>query len=282
MITKEKMLKRTLIALVTSSCMLSSGLFGSEADPFWQAYDAMEAGDLRQAQNILIENPRVLRHENVPQMVSFISLAVGRANHVGIPFIEWLIERGAPVMSLPSLLHNAIWFNDDNVECLQLLIRHGATVNDNHLQIAVACKRINCIRALLRCGANINAVNIIGCTPLHQAGTAQIAFLLLMHGPDVTIKDQFGRTALDLFRHPPFPGAHNITPAELALLEKIFAKLAAPHTEEECPVCCITKHLTFWGLCGHQVCNDCKNLLIHSEQANGILCPLCRQPGIES
>jgi ankyrin repeat protein len=56
------------------------------------------------------------------------------------------------------------------------------------------------VRLLLEHGADINAQNQIGRTPLHWAsikGALEVVRLLLEHGSDVEVEDYDGKTALE-------------------------------------------------------------------------------------
>jgi ankyrin repeat protein len=53
---------------------------------------------------------------------------------------------------------------------------------------------------LLKRGANPNARDRHGYTPLHWASAADVVYVLLDHGADPTITDNRGRTPLDLAR----------------------------------------------------------------------------------
>jgi len=53
------------------------------------------------------------------------------------------------------------------------------------------------IRALLDAGANINAANRTGFTPLHHAGEAgskEAATLLITNGANLTLRNKYGQT----------------------------------------------------------------------------------------
>ena len=52
------------------------------------------------------------------------------------------------------------------------------------------------VRILVEGGANVNARCIYGLTPLHHAGSLEIAVFLVEHGADVNARDNYGRTPL--------------------------------------------------------------------------------------
>jgi ankyrin repeat protein len=52
------------------------------------------------------------------------------------------------------------------------------------------------VRILVERGANVNARCIYGLTPLHHAGSLEIAVFLVEHGADVNARDKNGRTPL--------------------------------------------------------------------------------------
>lgn len=69
--------------------------------------------------------------------------------------------------------------------------------------------RCECAAALLQAGADVDAANHDGATPLHlcasgftlfgsQAGKADVARLLLGHGARRDVRNRDGRTALDV------------------------------------------------------------------------------------
>jgi uncharacterized protein len=105
---------------------------------------------------------------------------------------------------------------------LQLLIRHGADVNENTkgvtpLHRAVRFRSPAAVRLLLENGAAVNAVDRrTQSTPLHRAVTStgapatagkseqalEIIRLLLAHGADPAIKNKAGKLARDYVKRP--------------------------------------------------------------------------------
>jgi len=81
--------------------------------------------------------------------------------------------------------------------------RQGSSNSYKDLLDAVKEGDVARVRLLLRRGANVNAMDKYGNTPLHSAavlGHAEIARLLLEHGADPSIRNDLGRTPLDLAR----------------------------------------------------------------------------------
>lgn len=85
------------------------------------------------------------------------------------------------------------------------LIKAGADVNaeDNFGQtpLHLACRSLNCCELLLAHGATLNVRTGKGVTPLHLAvsyGQREIVRLLLARGADTTIRNVLGQTPLDV------------------------------------------------------------------------------------
>ena len=94
---------------------------------------------------------------------------------------------------------------------VDLLLAHGAEVNTvarhpfgvNALHAALAGPAPDIARALIAAGADVNAAQRSGATPLQEtafSGNLELARLLLEHGADPAAVDDQGRTALDIAR----------------------------------------------------------------------------------
>lgn len=75
---------------------------------------------------------------------------------------------------------------------------------------------------LLNNGADINAVNKAGRTPLHAAAehnSPQMALFLLMRGADANIKDKIGQTPMDLAMSHGYKDFEDILKSKSSLIE---------------------------------------------------------------
>ncbi|MDO5470227.1 MAG: ribosomal protein L7/L12 [Akkermansia sp.] len=123
--------------------------------------------------------------------------------------VKLLLEAGADIEQRPTNdsippLHYVVSLNDDQ-ELVRLLIKSGANINacddggDTPLHVATDCAADINMRLLLQAGANIEAQNAQGQTPLHFATEQEdetVISLLINHGANVNAQTNDGRTPL--------------------------------------------------------------------------------------
>lgn len=119
-----------------------------------------------------------------------------------LPLARFLLREG----STPEYCLWAAGFKDD-VETIDLLIRHGASVDpvtedETPFLGAIKWSRFAAAERLLHHGANVNFQNSKGVTALHlvlkkDSGPRHV-LMLLRHGADPTIKRRDGQSPLDL------------------------------------------------------------------------------------
>lgn len=119
-----------------------------------------------------------------------------------LPMARFLLKNG-------STPEHCLWsaaFHDD-AEAIDLLVRHGATVDpvtEDETPFLGAIKWSRFVRAerMLHHGANVNFQNSKGLTALHlllkKNSDRRYIELLLRHGADPTIKSRAGQSPLDL------------------------------------------------------------------------------------
>jgi ankyrin repeat protein len=119
-----------------------------------------------------------------------------------LPLARFLLEQG----STPECCLWAAGFADD-VEAIDLLVRHGARVDpvtedETPFLGAIKWSHFAAAERLLHHGADVNFQNSKGVTALHlvlkKDSAPQHVAMLLRHGADPTIRSKHGKSPLDL------------------------------------------------------------------------------------
>jgi len=127
-----------------------------------------------------------------------------------VEIVAWLIEHGSPLdvktQSGQSLLHVAAQYS---AAMVKLLAAKGANVDQGDrdgrgpLHYSIFSKKVETAAALLAAGADPNAKDKTGSTPLHAAlGNTAMVELLLDNGAKVNALITPGRSALDVAWEP--------------------------------------------------------------------------------
>lgn len=150
-----------------------------------------------------------------------------------LEFVRLLLEKGADANTKDqggfSPLGQAAGNGDRSAELVRLLLKHGAAVNVvsvdsvEHVQngdiavgrltpllMAANHGNFETMEALVKAGANVNAQDIRGMTPLalsiaNDRPNSTVIRMLIAHGADPNIKSKAGESALDWarrYRHP--------------------------------------------------------------------------------
>lgn len=128
--------------------------------------------------------------------------------------IKKLIERGGSANDRNGKGQTPLFFCADSLKAARYLISMGADINARDEEgktplMAVASffrPDVQVIRVLLRSGAEINAQNQSGWTALMFAATFGRKIVieeLIRHGADISIRNRFQKTALDLAEESP-------------------------------------------------------------------------------
>lgn len=136
-----------------------------------------------------------------------------------VPLATYLLSHGAdPNRDLQTGIYRPLALAarnpSDNVEMIELFIKHGAQVDrSGALIVAAQCGKLETVRCLIAHGANVNLIKwtdtMIFKRPdqaesaLHRAvkgGHEAVDALLLDNGADVNLEDANGKTPFDLAR----------------------------------------------------------------------------------
>jgi hypothetical protein len=145
--------------------------------------------------------------EEDPAHISLVFFAVARAQNNTLA--RYFMEQGAA----PGAFFAAAWWGNGDI--MEDMVRHGADINEVvgatplHMAVDVlqrgvedkperARRRLNCLKEMLRLGADPNIPASDGTTPLHLAlkkgYDVDVFKLLLKYGADPDIRGKDGRT----------------------------------------------------------------------------------------
>jgi len=170
---------------------------------------ASQCGNAKVARVLLEHGANTHVQNKEDQTPQHLLLAVLRnTSPFDIDTIRFFLERGADVDSdavddnHSTLLHRASYHG--NVEAAQLLLERGANINARNQvgqtplhQVLNGSESQLTIQLLLKHGADVDALDIAKSTPLHlasQYGSAKATQLLLEHGASVHLQNNEGQT----------------------------------------------------------------------------------------
>ncbi len=173
--------------------------------------------------------------------------------------------------------------DNNNENMVSALLERGADVHArstrmNATALNAACSassNIEIVNRLIKAGADVNAANKEGRTPLHWAVDRNWPICvqtLINHGADVSAKDERGRTPVSICLQKEYPKVMRI----FVTASVRVARRARPEDgEDACPVCMDDKKegssLVVLG-CGHSFHPACVNAWMHAQGS----CPVCR------
>ncbi|KRT81349.1 Ankyrin repeat-containing protein [Oryctes borbonicus] len=197
--------------------------------------------------------------------------------------IEVLLEKGADTNVKnhrgQTPLHLAA--RAQAYDCVELLLRKGCAdpnIADYdrrtalHAAVGKAARSYDIIEVLVRWGADVNAKDQYGYTPLHIAALnelSQCVEVLMFHGADVTAKSKFGMTALGIITRK--------TPASLAMITQRLDAAVTLHHHPDSPNREVELRLDFRSILQHCHPREISflNTFVDEGQKEILLHPLC-------